>query len=155
MAHSSIEFLAAVIVVSREPERLARFYQEVLGVPLEDEQHGDTLPHWGCTLGSQHFAIHPIGDFPDGRDGVGSVKLAFNTFDIEATARRLREAGAELLYEPRDDGFMISTALLDPDGNLIEVVQTSDAWYDYLEKRPLEQRDPVARFRAARAEVSA
>ena len=152
MGEGAIEFLGAVIIVSEDPERLARFYRDVVGIPLADEKHDDTLPHWGCTLGSQHFAVHPVEDFPDRRAGVGSVKLAFNVFDVEAAAERLQAAGVELLYPPRDNGFMIATAILDPDGNLLELVQTSDAWYEYLEKRPLEERDPVARWRAARGD---
>lgn len=150
MSHASIDHLGAVIVVSKDPERLARFYREVLGIPVAPEQHDDTLPHWGCTLGSLHFAIHPPEDFPDGRSDVGSVKLAFNCFDLDAVVERLREHDVTPLYEPRDDGFMRATAILDPDGNLVELVQTSDAWYEHLAKRPLRERDPVARWQAAR-----
>jgi hypothetical protein len=37
----------------------------VLGLPLAEEQHGDTEPHWGCELGDVHFAIHHAADYPD------------------------------------------------------------------------------------------
>jgi catechol 2,3-dioxygenase-like lactoylglutathione lyase family enzyme len=144
----AIEFLGAVLLVSKDPERLVRFYRDVLGVPLEDEAHGDNLPHWGCTLGQLHFAIHPIEDFPDGRSAVGSVKLAFNTFDVHGLAKRLEADGVTLLYPPRDTGFFWVTAVEDPDGNLVELVEMSGAWYEYLEARRAQGHDVIARWRA-------
>lgn len=54
-----LEFLSAVIVVSSDAERLARFYREVLGVPLQPAQHGESHRHYECLLGDVHFAIHP------------------------------------------------------------------------------------------------
>ena len=132
MAKDAIQFVGAIIIVSKQAEALAAFYRDVLELPLEQEQHDDTLPHWGCTLGSQHFAIHPPEDFPDDRCGVGAVKLAFNTFDIHGLASRLRETGVELIYEPYDNGFMWTTAIHDPDGNFIELTQLSDAWYEEM-----------------------
>ena len=50
-----IEFLSAVLLVSRDAGRLAAFYRDVLGVPLAEEQHNDNQLHWGCTLGDLHF----------------------------------------------------------------------------------------------------
>jgi hypothetical protein len=51
MDREPIEFLSAVLLVSKDPQRLADFYRDVIGVPLQEERHGDSLPHWGCTLG--------------------------------------------------------------------------------------------------------
>jgi catechol-2,3-dioxygenase len=53
------EFLSAVLLASRQPDRLAVFYRDVLGLPLHEEQHGSGSVHWGCELGDVHFAIHP------------------------------------------------------------------------------------------------
>ena len=104
MKREQIEFLSAILLASHDAERLARFYRDTLGIPLEEEQHGDTLPHWGCTMGDIHFAIHPFEDFPDHpRHGVGAVKLAFTVFDLAGMHRRLVQAAANVLYPPRDD----------------------------------------------------
>lgn len=148
MGRETIEFMSGVILVSESPETLADFYTKVLGLPLQAEQHDDTAPHWGCDLGDIHFAIHPAADFPDQQSGVGSVKLAFNVWDIEAMAARLEEAGQKLLYRPRDTGFFLSTALQDPDGNLVELTQMSDAWFEYLEHRHGEGVDVVAKWKS-------
>jgi predicted enzyme related to lactoylglutathione lyase len=144
-----IEFLSAVLVVSENPKRLADFYRDVVGVPLREERHGDTRPHWGCSLGEIHFAIHPVETFPDRRSGVGSIKLAFTVFDIQALARRLAERGVSLVYPPRDTGVFWSTAIRDPDGNLIEFTQLCDEWFAQLEARRAEGADVLAKWRAA------
>ena len=120
---AGIQGFSGILLVSENPKRLAEFYRDVLEIPLEDEHHEGTLPHWGCTLGESHFAIHPIEDFPDGTSGVGAVKLAFTVFDVRALTSRLESKGVRLLYPPRDEGFFVSTALLDPDGNFVELTE--------------------------------
>lgn len=146
-----LEFLSAVLIVSRDPKRLVDFYRDVLGVPIEDEHHDDTLPHWGCTLGDLHFAIHPIEDFPDGRSGVGAVKLAFTTFDLRGMLARLEARGVPLLQPLKDTGFFWSAAVQDPDGNFVELVEMRDAWFQYLQHRREQGRgDIVARWRSVR-----
>jgi catechol 2,3-dioxygenase-like lactoylglutathione lyase family enzyme len=154
MAREPIEFLSAVLVVSANPERLAAFYRDVIGLPLAEERHGDSRPHWGCNLGEVHFAIHPVETFPDRRCAVGSVKLAFTVFDVQALAGRLQASGTALLHPPRDSGFFRSTAILDPDGNLIEFTELRDEWFEGIEARRHEGRDVVARWRAAKGAAS-
>ncbi|HET7745723.1 MAG TPA: VOC family protein, partial [Vicinamibacteria bacterium] len=88
-----LRFLSGVLLVSPDPARLAAFYRDVLQVPLEDEEHEGTRPHWGCTLGDVHFAIHPVEDFPDRRSGVGAVKLAFTVFDLAAFLEGVKAKG--------------------------------------------------------------
>jgi len=146
-----IEFLSAVLLVSHNPERLADFYRDVVGIPLKAEQHGGSRPHWGCNLGEIHFAIHPIETFTDRRSDVGAVKIAFTTFDIDALVERLATSGVSVLYPPRDVGFFRSTAIHDPDGNFVEFTQLVDAWFEEIEARRGRGEDVVTRWRAARA----
>ena len=40
-----IRFISGILLVSRQPGRLVEFYRDVLGLPLSEEQHGDTEPH--------------------------------------------------------------------------------------------------------------
>lgn len=148
MVREPIEFLAAVLLVSPNPQRLADFYRDVVGVPLEEERHGDSLPHWGCSLGEIHFAIHPVETFPDRRSG--AVKLAFTVFDIEALAERLEQSGVSLVYPPRDTGFFWSTAIEDPDGNLIEFTELRAEWFEQIAAQRVQGADVVARWRAAK-----
>lgn len=129
---AAIEYLSAVLIYSGQPAQLAKFYRDDLGFPLTDEQHGETEPHYGCELGDVHFAIHPTsGAAPE----PGRVRLAFVVFDMKEFVARIKGAGVELLYEPKDVGFAIMTAIEDPDGNHIEFTQLSQRWYDHLQRR--------------------
>lgn len=150
-AGESIEFLSAVLLVSKDPERLAAYYREVVGIPLEEEEHGETLKHYGCTLGDLHFAVHPAENFQDEDHGVGAVKLAFTVFDMDAFVRRITAMGVELLYPPRDVGFAVITALRDPDGNYLELTQLSDGWFEHLEERKGRGIDVVSRWKSHRS----
>ena len=150
MTPEKIEFLSAVLLVSKEPARLAAFYRQVVGLPLEDERHGDTAPHYGCELGDLHFAIHPMENFSGTGAGAGSVKLAFTVFDLAALAGRLEAAGIKLAYPPKDTGFALMTAIHDPDGNFIEFTQLSDGWFKHLEKRRARGYDVIERWKANR-----
>ena len=146
-----IEFLSAVLIVSENPTRLAQFYRDVVGVPLKDEAHGTSLPHYGCNLGDTHFAIHPVQTFPDRRHGVGAVKIALSVFNINAVVERMKSKGVTLLYPPHDTGFFITTAVNDPDGNYLEFTQMCDDWFKMLEEKRKSGQDVVSRWKAVKA----
>jgi RimJ/RimL family protein N-acetyltransferase len=147
---ATIEGFSGILLVSGNPERLAAFYRDVLEIPLEDEHHEGTLPHWGCTLGEVHFAIHPIEDFPDGTSGVGAIKIALTVFDVRGLAARLEEKGVTFLYPPRDEGFFISAALLDPDGNFVELTELCNQWFEMLQDRRGRGGDVLEKWQSRR-----
>jgi catechol 2,3-dioxygenase-like lactoylglutathione lyase family enzyme len=151
MAFTSTEFLSAVLLVSKDPERLAHFYRDVLGIPLEEEQHDDTAKHYGCEVGDLHFAIHSTANFTalnpgQTEPGVGSIKLAFEIFDMDGFLEHIRAHGVEPLYPPKPLGTSRITALRDPDGNEIEFTQLSAGWYRHLQKRREQGHDIVQRW---------
>lgn len=127
----SVRFISGVILVSRQPCRLAKFYRDVLGLPLADEQHAETEQHWGCELGDVHFAIHPVQDYPDDpATGPGPVKLAFMIFDLPRMVSWLETCGVPLCYPPMDLGTQSQiTAVRDPDGNLVELTHLGPNWH--------------------------
>lgn len=143
----SAQYLCAVLLVSKDPERLAKFYRDALGVPLEAEDHGGTQPHYGCEVGDLHFAIHPIENFEGREPGIGAVKLAFEVFDLTAFVNRLQSHGVQPLYPPRELGFCRMTAVRDPDDNEIELTQLADDWFGHLEKRRAQGFDIVQQWR--------
>ena len=173
-----VEFLSAVIVVSNDAEKLARFYREVLGLPLEPAQHGESHRHYECLLGDVHFAIHPLANqshgspsssriprvdpktsvAPESRSSsrsdlriatpMGAVKLTLTTFDMNATIQRLRASAIEPIYPPKDMGFATMTAIRDPDGNYVEITELGERWLRQLEDRRKKGHDVVQRWRA-------
>jgi predicted enzyme related to lactoylglutathione lyase len=115
---------SAILIVSENPERLVGFYREALGIPLGEEEHGDTDLHYGCELGDVHFAIHPRSNFEQiGVPRTGSVTMAFHVDDASALAESIKAAGYQVEYPPKDLGWCIMTAVRDPDGNYIEFTQ--------------------------------
>ncbi|MGZ3709946.1 MAG: VOC family protein, partial [Bdellovibrionota bacterium] len=119
-------------------------------MPLVDERHGETEKHYGCELGDLHFAIHPLENFKDTGYGVGSVKLAFTVFDMDAFVGRVSKHGVKLAYPPKDTGFALMTALTDPDGNYVEFTQLSDRWYGHLEKRRAKGHDVITQWKKSK-----
>jgi len=120
-----IESLSAAIVVTRNVEGVARFYRDVLGVPLESEQHrgGGEVLHFGCMLGATHFAVHPVDNWPGAEEtGPGGMRLAFDVGDAGGEAERLRGLGVPAVG-PLEMGWAKRVLLRDPDGNLVELVQ--------------------------------
>lgn len=141
-------FLAAVLLVSDDPVRLADFYRDILDLPLQEEAHGNTALHFGCELGAVHFAIHPRVNFPgEATVSPGNVRLAFSVFDMETFENRVRERGYVLLYAPQDAGFAIMTALHDPDGNYLEVTELSENWMRHLETESACGNDIITQWR--------
>ncbi|HEY1653155.1 MAG TPA: VOC family protein [Acidimicrobiales bacterium] len=141
-----IQFLSAVLLTSSDPERLASFYREVLGVPLKEERHGNAPQHFGCELGDIHFAIHPT----DVASAAGPIRLAFWVFDLPGFVERLKGLGVEPLSPIRPLGPTSSvTALRDPDGNEIELTQMGQDWVDHLESQRSNGADVVQAARLA------
>ncbi|HEY0451023.1 VOC family protein [Actinophytocola sp.] len=151
-----LRFLSGIILTSAEPRRLVDFYRDILGVPLVDEQHGDTEPHWACELGDVHFAIHPEADYPGEETAAGAVKIAFMVFDLGAFAAWLAERGVELCYEPRAFGAQSRiTAVRDPDGNLVELTELGPVWLDHLRAHRARGGDLVAVWGARAGDTTA
>jgi catechol 2,3-dioxygenase-like lactoylglutathione lyase family enzyme len=134
-AAERIEFLSAVLLTSRRPDRLAAFYRDVLGLPLHEERHDAGPAHWGCELGDVHFAIHPADDAAaDDAHGSGPIRLAFWVFDLRSFVRRLEEEhGVQCRYPIQDLGSSsLVTAVADVDGNEVELTQMGRSWIEHL-----------------------
>jgi catechol 2,3-dioxygenase-like lactoylglutathione lyase family enzyme len=117
-----VDSVGAILLISDDAEKLAAFYREALGFPLEDEVHEGVPLHYGCEIGAVHFAIHPSADWP-GRPGPDSQSpvIVFYTSDVEATYQRLVANGVQAT-PPFDHGFATMTAFRDPDGNNVQVM---------------------------------
>jgi uncharacterized protein YndB with AHSA1/START domain len=153
MSQEKIEFLSALLLISKNPEGLSNFYKDVIGLPIKVEEHGETLKHYGCELGDLHFAIHPPENFSDKNIGVGAVKLAFTVFDMKSFVSKVETAGYKFEYPPKDIGFAIMTAIHDPDGNYVEFTQLSDGWFKHLDKRKSQGIDVVQRWKSLKGEL--
>jgi catechol 2,3-dioxygenase-like lactoylglutathione lyase family enzyme len=143
-----LRFLSAVLLVSRQPERMVAFYRDLLGLPLVEERHDDCQPHWGCELGDVHFAIHPVEDYPeDPAVGTGAVKLALMVFGLADFVAGLQASGVEPSYPPRPLGAgSLVTAIRDPDGNLVELTELGASWLAHLKAGRAQGNDLVGEW---------
>jgi len=120
-----IDRVSANIIVTKDAPRLAAFYREKLGIPLQEERHGGggEALHFGCFLEGIHFAIHPVENWQAAPEtGPGGTRVAFAIGDAEGAASTLRARGVECLG-PLDMGWARLVFCRDPDGNLIELVR--------------------------------
>jgi catechol 2,3-dioxygenase-like lactoylglutathione lyase family enzyme len=119
----NISSICGVIITTDNLERMADFYQRVLGLPLEREEHGGMDIHYGIDLGALHFAIHPLSDFGETEPGNATVKIAFTVDSLASYVSRLAAEGYQPVQAPHDEGFGPVASFRDPDGNLIELVE--------------------------------
>jgi catechol 2,3-dioxygenase-like lactoylglutathione lyase family enzyme len=151
-----LRFLSGIILTSAEPARLVAFYRDLLGVPLAEERHGDSAPHWACELGDVHFAIHAAVDHPGEPTAAGAIKLAFLVFDLDPLVAWLAERGVEVCYPPVAFGAESRiTAVRDPDGNLVELTELGPGWLDHLRDHRARGGDLVAHWSAAEGAATA
>jgi catechol 2,3-dioxygenase-like lactoylglutathione lyase family enzyme len=118
-----ISSICGVIITTDQLDRLVEFYRDLLGLPLEKEEHGDLEVHYGLDLGQVHFAIHPLADFGETVTGNATTKIAFTVDALSAYVTKLVAHGYQPVYGPRDEGFGPVAAFRDPAGNLIELVE--------------------------------
>jgi predicted enzyme related to lactoylglutathione lyase len=118
-----VKSICGTILMSANPDALARFYGEALGLSFEREDHGGLAPHWGVDIGNVHFAIHPPENFKRKTSGQGSVVLTFDVPSLAECQARLERLGAPCIQPPHDEGFGRVASFNDPEGNLFEVVE--------------------------------
>lgn len=110
--------LDTVVVLTRNMEDLARFYQDALGLGPYERSPG----HVGCRLDAMYFGFDQVDDAEE--DSVGRVTLWFTVDDLQGTFERLVAMGAPVRFAPADKpwGARIA-AVYDPDGNLLGLAQ--------------------------------
>lgn len=109
-----VKGLTGVVMSSAEPERLANFYREVLGIPLALNRHGNTPEHWECDYNGIHYAV--LKQQVNMQATVNTV-LSFAVDDIE---RFVTTHGIQLIHPIMDlgEGAYIAS-FKDPDGNIL------------------------------------
>jgi catechol 2,3-dioxygenase-like lactoylglutathione lyase family enzyme len=115
-----VRALKSVVWTSNDPEATAKFYREVLNVPLELERHRGVAEHWAAQVGDLHFAVHNTKGFWLGEGtGAGSgTYVSFTIDDIPAFLHHLAKHGVKVEAQ-NTIGPMKFVAIRDPDGRLV------------------------------------
>jgi catechol 2,3-dioxygenase-like lactoylglutathione lyase family enzyme len=124
MTTSRVEGLAVVLLLARDTGRTSAFYRDVLGLPLQAEEHDGRHTHYACQLGSVYFTIQSAADLaaPEPGRGYDFLQLCFTVADLDAFLRRLQELKVSPLHPPQPFEHTSYTTLLDPDGRHVRVM---------------------------------
>jgi predicted enzyme related to lactoylglutathione lyase len=115
--------LASLLLASTDPDRLRRWYVDVLGGQVDP----DGFVHFGtvAVLVDGRADVGPAVSEP------GRVILNYNVTDMARTVRDLDRHGVTWVSpaEYREQGGAWFATLQDPDGNYVQLIQlTSDYW---------------------------
>jgi catechol-2,3-dioxygenase len=118
-----IDDVTAILLISPNAKKLCEFYRATLGLPLEEEVHDGTPPHYGYSLGDVHFAIHPAAGWPGvPTPNAQSPVITFSTSNLKAVAERLSANGVKVTG-PSEHGFGQAVSFRDPDGNFVSILE--------------------------------
>ncbi len=103
----------AILISSPDVKRLAAFYRDQVGIPLEVHDHGGGL-HAEAEIGDTHFAIFPGGP----AEGSHPVSFSLHVDDIDAEYAKLSKQDIRFAGPPEPMGFGgVVARFRDPDGN--------------------------------------
>jgi glyoxylase I family protein len=105
---------------AREPEKLAHWYRDNLGVALVPSSDGESP--WSPEGGPTAFAPFPE-DTPDFGDLSKTWMLNFRVRDLHAFAAQLQAAGTSVEIDPETYPYGRFAKLQDPEGNPIQLWQ--------------------------------
>ena len=107
----------SVLIWSEDVQRLLPFYRNVLGLkPLVETDQFAVFPEVGLRIGT-HSEVHGRARDPN------RVMVNFRVKDCQAEYERLAERGVEFIRPPSPDAIHIVATFLDPDGNILQLMQ--------------------------------
>lgn len=114
--------LASFVLFTADVTAAARFYR-ALGVPLEDEDHGEGDVHAAADLGGVHFAIYPAAGPGRAleRRTAGSVFPGVYVASLDDAVAALGGLGASVLSGHEQMPWGCRVVAEDPDGRAVEV----------------------------------
>lgn len=110
-----------VNVTSEDPDRLKKFYADVVGLPpnpnIDRESAFEVMP-------GSNFVIDGHSEIKGPTKEPARVLVNFFVDDLKAEQARLKENGVQFIREEGKEywGGVIST-FLDPDGNYIQIIE--------------------------------
>lgn len=118
----NVTTIASLVLFASDVDAAARFYRAI-GLPLEDEDHGEGPVHFAADLGDVHFALYPAaapGRAPE-RRSAGSSFPGVYVASLDDVLREVQALGAPVLtgHEVMPWGCRFVTE--DPDGRPVEV----------------------------------
>ncbi|MGH2670085.1 MAG: VOC family protein [bacterium] len=111
--------LRGASIWSEDLNNLLPFYRDVLGLEVSTETPGFVV------LGGLWLGTHSEVRGRNADPARHMIGLTSN--DLAADCKRLKEAGVEFVEDPTDYGNVWIATLRDPEGNLVQLLQSSRA----------------------------
>jgi predicted enzyme related to lactoylglutathione lyase len=116
--------IGGIFLKARDPQRLAAWYREHLGVPIEPEQTYGTFA--GAPAG-ESFAVTVWSVFPDDTPyfapSASRFMVNYRVSDLDRMLAQLRAAGAEVDERVEEYEYGRFGWAMDPEGNRFELWQ--------------------------------
>jgi predicted enzyme related to lactoylglutathione lyase len=112
--------LNSVMIGTTQPQKLAEFYEKILGKPAEmvDQENG----FWGWQAGSTNISVLSHSEMGGKAKDPGRVIINFETPQVKEEFERIKAIGATVIREPYEMGGGWIATLADPDGNYFQLV---------------------------------
>lgn len=120
MEKQTVKRMTGLIMSSADPNRLATFYKEVLGLPLALNKHGNLPEHWECDFEGIHYAI--LKDQKN-KSVVNNFVPSFEVDDINEFVKLNDLSLLHPLMNLGNGDFIGSIA--DVDGNMVRLWMTT------------------------------
>ena len=121
--------LIYVNLLSENPERLTKFYADVVGLnPIEPTADPATETWYGFDTGHTKFAIEPMSnrdayDFDYAKRSPFLIQFRAGTLqELTEWTEKLEKGGVKLGQRMVKKSYGTATTFADPDGNLIEIL---------------------------------
>ena len=112
--------LNSVMIGTKQPQKLAVFYEQVLGKPAEmvDQENG----FWGWQVGNSYLSVLEHSEMGGNTKDPGRVMFNFETSQVKEEFERIKGLGGKIIREPYEMGGGWIATLADPDGNYFQLV---------------------------------
>jgi predicted enzyme related to lactoylglutathione lyase len=112
--------LNSIMIGTKQPAKIAAFYEKVLGKPAEmvDQENG----FWGWQAGSAYISVLDHSEMDGHARDPGRVMFNFETSQVQEEFERIKALGGAVIREPYEIGGGWVATLADPDGNYFQLV---------------------------------
>jgi catechol 2,3-dioxygenase-like lactoylglutathione lyase family enzyme len=117
--------MGIVILYVNDVQKAKKFYNEVIGLPVVEEQSGPEFvtlqPGNGSLLALEDIKVSSVGQFA----GQRTAEIGFVVDDADAVWRLWKDRGVEMVTELEDKPFGRTFTAKDPDGYFLTPYQPS------------------------------
>src|SRR3989304_4488972 len=113
--------LNSIMLGSKKPKELAKFYEKVLGKEPDWADDG----WYGWQAGDTHLTIGEHSEVKEKAKEPQRIILNFETREVKEEFERIKNLGATVIKEPyemSDEGKMWIATFADPDGNYFQLM---------------------------------